>query len=269
MKNQISIKGVRNATYQWKNSASVLCNYMRERSYLEMILKNSAIIPRYYMEHIEYLGLPDRPVIAYPMTCFCDIPFGKVGTHMKTYGRFGIGLKKESCIKNNGLQPVHYVNESSPYFKDFKQAFLNHYPPKTRLPEEQECLVDFLLTTLVYMKPIRGFMNRDGKAKGYMFQDEWEWRFIPPVAGTRELPLLLPRKYTTQTACNAYSAVLRNHEEYWLRFETADIRYLIVPNEDEAQKLIEFIMGLERSEAERYRLISKIEIAQQFEEDLI
>ena len=32
---------------KWSNSANILCNYMRELEYLEIVLKNKAIIPRY------------------------------------------------------------------------------------------------------------------------------------------------------------------------------------------------------------------------------
>lgn len=266
---KITIKGVKNASYRWKNSASVLCNYMPKIEYLEMILKNGAIIPRYYMEHVEYLGIPELPVIAYPMTCFCDIPFGKVSTHMKTYGHFGIGLKKERCIEDNGLQPVHYINPDSPFFRDFKEAFHKNFYAAERLPAEQEYLADFLLTTLLYIKPIRGFMDRDGRAKGYVFQDEWEWRFIPAVPGTEELPLILRQEYTSKKTCDIFSEVLQNHEEYWLKFKTGDVRYLIVPGEEDAKELIRFIRTLELEDEEKFLLISKIEISQQFGEDLI
>lgn len=66
----------------WGNSANVLCNYMKEPEYLELILKNKAIIPRYVIEPLEYLGIQGLNKIAFPMTCFCDIPFAKAATHM-------------------------------------------------------------------------------------------------------------------------------------------------------------------------------------------
>ena len=43
-------------TLHWNNSANVLCNYMREQRYLNMILQNRAIIPRYVIEPVDYLG---------------------------------------------------------------------------------------------------------------------------------------------------------------------------------------------------------------------
>ena len=40
----------------WQNSANVLCNYMQKFEYLEMILRNQAIIPRYVIEPLDYLN---------------------------------------------------------------------------------------------------------------------------------------------------------------------------------------------------------------------
>jgi Putative abortive phage resistance protein AbiGi, antitoxin len=40
--------------------------------------------------------------------CFCDIPFTKLGVHMKKYGPFGIAFAKGSLLRF-GATPVHYV----------------------------------------------------------------------------------------------------------------------------------------------------------------
>lgn len=34
----------------WNNSSNVLCNYMKEQAFLDKVLINRAIIPRYVME---------------------------------------------------------------------------------------------------------------------------------------------------------------------------------------------------------------------------
>ena len=78
----------------WHNSSNVLCNYMREPEYLIKILKNQAIIPRYVTEPLDYLKVDGLKRIAFPMTCFCDIPFSKVGNHMTSYGGYGIALTR-------------------------------------------------------------------------------------------------------------------------------------------------------------------------------
>ena len=75
----------------WNLSSNVLCNYMKEQSYLDLILKNRAIIPRYVIEPVKYLAIDGLDQICFPMTCFCDIPFSKVSVHMSRYGEYGIG----------------------------------------------------------------------------------------------------------------------------------------------------------------------------------
>lgn len=52
---------------KWNNSANILCNYMREPEFLEMILKNQAIIPRYVIEPLDYLRIEGLHKIAFPM----------------------------------------------------------------------------------------------------------------------------------------------------------------------------------------------------------
>lgn len=47
------------AKLKWSNSANILCNYMKELEYLEIILKNKAIIPRYVIEPLDYLKSKD------------------------------------------------------------------------------------------------------------------------------------------------------------------------------------------------------------------
>lgn len=105
----------------WNNSSNVLCNYMKKQEYLDRIIKNQAIIPRYVIEPIEYLKLKDLKKICFPMTCFCDIPFSKVSTHMSHYGEYGIGLDKEAVLKRYRIQPIHYINDNSPLTDDFRE----------------------------------------------------------------------------------------------------------------------------------------------------
>ena len=83
---------------KWSNSANILCNYMRELEYLEIILKNKAIIPRYVIEPLGYLKIEGLHKIAFPMTCFCDIPLSKVGGHMSRYGRYGLASDKQAIL---------------------------------------------------------------------------------------------------------------------------------------------------------------------------
>ena len=87
---------------------------MRKLDYLKMILKNSAIIPRYFEEDINYLGI-EIGKISIPVTCFCDINLQRIAPHTSEYGEYGIGFYKEWCLAK-GIQPIHYINERSKLF---------------------------------------------------------------------------------------------------------------------------------------------------------
>ena len=132
----------------WNLSSNVLCNYMKEQSYLDLILKNRAIIPRYVIEPVKYLAIDGLDQICFPMTCFCDIPFSKVSVHMSRYGEYGIGLDKEAVLKKYHVQPVHYMNPDSPLAIDFKEAFCKFYKTDKKLSGDEHTLVNYLASTL-------------------------------------------------------------------------------------------------------------------------
>lgn len=249
----------------WNNSSNVLCNYMKEPAFLDLILKNQAIIPRYVMESLEYLDIKDLKKICFPMTCFCDIPFSKVSTHMSRYGEYGIGLDKASVLLNYHVQPIHYINDRSPLADDFRVAFQSFYKTGKELEGDAHVLLNYLVSTLVYMKPIWGFeIKSDGTSERYVYQDESEWRYIPSDNFPQELHLILPQNETTEVGKQKYSEVLTNHPECWFHFDWNDVRYIIVPNEAAAKQTINTILSLELEEHEKHILISKIEISRRF-----
>lgn len=250
----------------WHISSNVLCNYMKKPEYLDMILQNKAIIPRYNIEQIGYLGIDGIDKICFPMTCFCDIPFSSVSTHMSKYGKYGIGFKKTAVIKKNRIQPIHYISEFSTIAEDFKTAFDMYYK-KDKTPETPEVLLDYLTTTLLYMKPIWGKEeNEDGNLEDYVYQDESEWRFIPTKMPV-DYRLILPQKDTTKTAINEYSNGLQKHQESWFHFEWDDISYIIVPDDVAVKKVIKTIKGLKLTPTISNMLISRIEVSRNFSSD--
>ena len=253
----------------WNNSSNVLCNYMREPEFLELILQNKAIIPRYVIESLEYLNIEGLHRIAFPMTCFCDIPFSKVGNHMTLYGRYGIALSKQQIMNKFKVQPIHYMNPQSPLSDDFKEAFANYYRSEKRVHKDDKVLLDYILSTLLYMKPISGMGEIDGEKKPYIFQDECEWRYIPTVNFPQSIPLLMKEDQITEKGKDAYSEVLKQHPETWIKFEWEDVRYIIVPDEQALKRVVNVIKELPLGDSKKYLLISKIEISNRFTEDLL
>lgn len=64
------IGGTTKFQLNWTNSSNVLCNYMKEQAFLDMILRNRAIIPRYVMESVSYLGIDGLRQICFPSPSF-------------------------------------------------------------------------------------------------------------------------------------------------------------------------------------------------------
>ena len=253
----------------WHNSSNVLCNYMREPEYLIKILKNQAIIPRYVTEPLDYLKVDGLKRIAFPMTCFCDIPFSKVGIHMTSYGGYGIALDKNKVIRNNKIQPIHYMNPASPLVADFKEAFNANYNVGKKAHKEDEVLLNYLLSTLLYMKPISNLVEKDGKYKMYIFQDECEWRYVPDVSP--KYPQIYINDDINHEIYTYANKALKKETNYGLKFSYDDIKYVILKNTNDKKKFFNLINGLEKkgkiSEEEKYLLISKIIVWNEEKED--
>lgn len=255
------------SVFRWQNSSNVLCNYMKEQGYLNLILKNRAIIPRYVMEPLGYLGLKSTQKICFPMTCFCDIPFSKVSTHMSRYGEFGIGLDKEAVLRKYRVQPIHYINADSSLADDFRSAF--QASMSEHFIGEASKLTNYLASSLLFMKPIDGYIdNAEGDKVPYIYQDECEWRFVPADHFPESLHLILKRYETTEKAKKKYSEVLKNHPECWLKFDWDEVRYIIVRDEVAVKNTISTIRDLKMDDEQKDLLISKIEISKRFSENM-
>lgn len=245
-----------------KTSANILCKYMRRPEYLFDILKSSAIKPRYVEEIINYLDIPHFDSISIPMICFCDIPLTKVSNHISEYGEYGIAFDKEKCIARN-VQPIMYINPDSLYFDDMREAINVLLNSSEMLGNECSVIANFLLTQLLYSKPIIGEMNTDKGRKKLLFKDECEWRFVPKLP--EDMSVVLPAIYSTDEGRKVYSDALAlpANRDTWFHFSLDDISYLIVPDEDEASQLIDYInkaLSRKYDRKTRNKLISKIEV---------
>lgn len=252
---------------QSNTSANILCNYMRKYEFLTNVLRNLALKPRYFEERLEYLGIPGIQAITFPMLCFCDIPLSKVGVHMENYGHYGIALKKQFCIKKD-VQPVMYLNHYSRLKGDISAAFRSLVSNSHEIDEEFAFLPDALLSYILFTKPIYGYMRRGDENPVLMnFKDECEWRYIPQLP--TDMPLALAEKDNTDKGRTTFSNVLAKDSSTWFRFGIDDIEYIIVPNEEEALRLIRYISRMRKCKlADKHKLISKIEIAEAFNKNL-
>lgn len=229
-------------------SANTLFRFFTKLDYLLGTIEKAALVPRYYMETVDYLEI-DRKHIAYPMICFCDINLHKMTSHIDFYGGYGIAFSKAWGIRK-GIQPIQYVNPNSILRTDFTEAFNCAIRTESESPTQ-----DYLLSQMYYLKPIFGTMQRDNEEKERIFTDECEWRYIP------DLRLLeLPQAVDEQDVFSlpVLNKAIDEHKEAWLHFDYQDIKYLIVQNENDFEKICETICGKVSNTNDRNRLISKI-----------
>jgi len=197
----------------YTQSANALFHFMNQIKFLENALVNKALIPRFCREDMSYLNLNIGGhlfnKIAILQKCFCDIPLHKVATdfelmlteqskdklksyreadlsignnHPRCYGKFAIAFSKRWCEERK-LQPIHYLNENSPYSKQLEEIMKSSFS-QDDLPDS--VALD-LFQRLALLKPLRGKMKKfieheDKKIEIEVvknFHDEQEWRFIP------------------------------------------------------------------------------------------
>lgn len=275
-----------------KITANALFNFMREYSYLENILLNMYICPRYYPEEVEYLDLKynSEPLTEWyiPMTCFCDIPLHQISYHAEGnpsdpndlgYGKFSIAFHKEFGIKK-GIQPIHYLNENSINVKDLSSIMnflIDQNSYETSENVDVSVLTDFIFEYIRIIKPYCGVMKRkdhDNKTIKVKknFQDEHEWRYIPNI-NQAELPLMLidENDKKAEELSHIYTDSILNTKEGVLKFEVEDIRYIFVDSVQNRDRLINFIRrkkkGRRLSLQEKDVLISKIMVFDELKED--
>ena len=252
-------------TYQ---SANAIFNFMKKPEYLKKILDEKAITPRYYFEHIDYLKIHFKK-IAFPMTCFCDINLHKIKPHTVKYGEFGIAFNKIWGIERK-IQPIHYVNINSVIVEDFSKAYND--AEKIDIPDNifVDQLRDYMLTHLLYMKPLNGYMNSASGQDYKSFQDECEWRYIPNFSTIDTDLDIIYTDTTKQEQLNKYNDALNIVDACKLKFSFTDIKYIVVPTPKERLNLIDYILSMKDVESDmlKYEVISKIIVLSELEEDV-
>lgn len=242
--------------------ANSLFKFMHKLEYLESIIRDKKVYPRYVVEPVDYLKLKNIRNMAFPMICFCDINLHNLDEHINKYGNYGIAFSKEWGVKQN-IQPIQYINTNSALRKDFTTVFNKALKddPQTKTEENY---INYLFHQVMFFKPYEkrksGMISR--------FIDECEWRHIARVSDY-DYPLVLweDRKLDSDYL-HKISDSLSNLKTIGLTFEYADIKYLIVENQSDFEQLIQTIHLLDLDETDKDNLISKVMIWDSCREDL-
>lgn len=214
-------------------SADTLFHFEKKLEYLLPIIERFALVPRYCSEDIHYLDI-NIGKLAYPMLCFCDINLHKMQDHIKFYGGDGYGIafaKKWGIAK--AIQPIQYINPISPLKKDFSKAFLDSVQSS-----KNSMAQDYLLTQMLFFKPIEGTMDRNDKSIHKNFTDECEWRYIPDLSNTN-LPQVIHENDLFSK--NTWNKALEHADSAWIKFKPDDVKYIILKTREDFEKLIDVL----------------------------
>ena len=255
-----------------RQSADAIFNFMTELWHLEKVLKSKMLSPRYCKENIEYLGIDGLSEIAFLMKCFCDINLHKLHEHIEWYGGYAIGLSKRFGCEH-GIQPITYLNAGSQLTNDFGIAF------REALRSEEDCsdyvnnMKNYLIHQLMYVKPVEGktYNHSKGEYLHKCLTDEQEWRFVPSFSMLESIHMkqaIIDKKEFDKSVLVLESNSLDGRKECSLEFEYEDIKYILISNESELEKMYETIGHLEISEHDKMCLCTKIIVWNSWEGDL-
>lgn len=232
------------------------------------ILRNT-FYPRYCYEEFD-LAAKDKGKgfmkNAFPMVCFCDITLSQLMTHIETYGRYGLGMKKAWGIRN-GLNPVIYFNRDSHMAKSFTELVAQVVTIKGRN-------VAPLAGVTEYLKPYKGTLYRSGRVtkKNVRFYDEHEWRYVPDIVVMKKhgIELSMSAEMYRQSEKLKDANKKLERDETRLAFDADDIKYIIIDKESEINEMISKVRAIKGG---KYtfdtvdRLASRIITVKQIEED--
>lgn len=200
---------------------------------------------------------------AYPMVCFSDIPISQINNHVDSYGEYGIGMKKDWAI-SKGLNPVFYVEKNSDlasYVRKVLPKYLSKEP--TKFDEQEKELFEMVR----YMKNYQNDLIRGERIiKNYRFYNEREWRFVPSFEIAQQYVNI--KNYNTDEKKEIANSSIKDLK---LEFEPNDIKYLIVPTENDILEVIEIlrkILGNKFPLDEIEKLYTRIITVEQIREDI-
>ena len=236
-------------------SSNTLFHFTSVRETLESILKSKYLWPQFCTEY--YWG---KYRFALPMSCLCDIPLSEMMVHIKHYGKFGIGLSKEWAKNIKELSTVIYTRHNSLIYKHVC-SILNNIDIGQKLSKE-----DMFILSRVKKYSGNAYCCPNSKRKlirNVRFYNEREWRYVPEKLSSNDI---FVEKNQDIKPIKGNNEVTKGDP----KFEYNDIKYLIVKNDSDRIKLIDFIennLGTELNINGRALLKSKILTTQQIKED--
>jgi hypothetical protein len=199
------------------------------------------------------------------MVCFCDIPLSEVKNHIKIYGHYGIGLRKEWAVQSR-LNPIIYMEKTS-----FLSASLIKFTTDdlTATGDPGSIAKRAFCDIFRYMKYYEGDLVRKNRKtiKSYRFSDEREWRYVPEY--TKPFAMVLNKNMESYETHEKRAKEMIKQEI--LAFEPEDIQYIIIRDDSEIPEFLELIRdskGMKYHQDDIDKLTTRLLTAEQIKKDI-
>lgn len=239
-----------------------------------MILSARYFSPNYSLEHFDNI-LPNESKYKkafVPMVSFCDLMITQLSLrHIKDFGKYGIGLKKEWGEKK-GVSPVVYVHGNSYPSQEILDlinifnAASTDKPNNDFYPDIRNRLVDFIK----YIKPYKGFWQKKKRYKNeIVYYNEREWRYCPSYSpNSYEYTVFSGRERSEKMQVLELTPKLK--KEAKLRFKLEDIKYIIIDHRSEIKDYFDVIDSINITNKElKNELKTKLRTFDEIQEDYI
>ena len=247
-----------------EESANELFHFTKKYDSIKSIMIDK-FKPFYCVEDFSYMYEEKRnQTLAYPMVCFCDIPFKRIAVHKCNYGYYGIGLTK----RWEGVVNLNIVNYS--FIESTKSAsyriLIDYYLEKCDGLNDDltQGIKNALSILLMTTKPYEGrtFDKDKGKwsERNIRFYNEREWRYLP-LADKLSWSISLDEFAGDKKAF--YEKIEKEQPEiqkqYPLKFTVDDITHIFLKYRSEKEKFLNDIRN-SYSEADLNRIEEMIYI---------
>lgn len=241
-----------------KESSDYLFHFTSKYERLVGIMKEK-FKPFFCIEDTSHLHPENEKLtIAYPIICFCDIPFKRQKKHKEKYGNYGIGLTKEWGIKNH-LNQVTYSNPLSlnasairsitkthkHHLEIFKYYKRNHLSfDNSKFEDTYHAYKNGISILIMNTKPYEGkLFNKETftwSSQICRFYDEKEWRYTPLISHNSWSITLedFRDKEAFINEINSKNIEIQQKEEYRLKFAVNDIRYIILECNNDKERFL-------------------------------
>ncbi len=235
---------------------------------LSGILRKGGFYCQYSDEHFEnILPINSQHRFSYiPMTSFCDLTIMQLSNdsvHRKSFGEFGIGLKKEWGI-TNGVSPVMYVHRRSQQTRRLHRLIkeIKDFRKLDDVFSSISEIEDELVDSFKYIKPYRGYWHKGKKVnKALTYYNEREWRYCPLLSEHNVLSANISENKGIKEKLNI------DLKKKLLHFKPEEIKFIILKDKDSIPDIVAVIGKMKISKAMKNVLVTKIITFEEIRED--